>query len=126
MQRVVCVVPGLRAGRLLLRQLVEQSRGASLHLIPPLIRTPGQMVDTLAPHGDVPTATAYEQVLAWMAALRSSDQASIKPLLPHPPAANDLIEWHDLAATIAQLADELAGEGVAFADVAEQAERMEL
>ncbi|MCH8151001.1 MAG: PD-(D/E)XK nuclease family protein [Planctomycetes bacterium] len=126
LQRVVCVVPGLRAGRLLLAQLAGQCLAEHLHLIPPLIRTPGQMVDTLAPHGDVPTATAYEQVLAWMAALRSSDQASIKPLLPHPPAADDLIEWYDLAATIARLADELAGEGVAFADVTEQAERMEL
>ncbi len=110
LQRVVCVVPGLRAGRLLLAKLAEQCLAEHLHLIPPEIRTPGQMVDTLAPHGDVPTATGYEQVLAWMAALRSSDQASIKPLLPHPPAADDLIEWYDLATTITRLADELAGE----------------
>ena len=72
----VCVLPGQRAGRLLLAQLLEQCEDAQLRLVPPQVYTPGQMVDVLAPHREVATATSFEQILAWIKALRSAGETT--------------------------------------------------
>jgi hypothetical protein len=82
------------------------------------------MVDTLVPHREVATATGHEQVLAWMTALGTVEPSSIEPLLAAAPDADDLMELVDLAATIARLAEELAGDRITFGQVAEQAERL--
>ena len=85
LRRVVCVLPGQRAGRLLLAALLEECDAQQQRLAPPEIRTPGQMVEVLAPHREVPTATSCEQILAWINVLRSAGPGTLGPLLPRPP-----------------------------------------
>ena len=126
LSKVICVLPGQRAGRLLLAQLLEHCQTTRLRLVPPQIHTPGQMVDILAPHREVPTATNFEQVLAWISALRTAGQATLGPLVPHPPVDSAFLDWHHLAQTFARLREELAGDELSFADVAKQAQTMSM
>ena len=126
LRNFVCVLPGQRAGRLLLAQLLEQCEKARLRLVPPQVHTPGQMVDVLAPHREVATATNFEQVLAWITALRTAHPTSLGPLLPHPPDDGAFLDWYHLAETIDRLHEELAGDGLSFADVAKQAQTMSM
>ena len=126
LSKVVCVLPGQRAGRLLLAQLLEHCEAARLRLIPPQVHTPGQMVDVLAPHREVATATSFEQILAWITALRTASPATLGPLLPHPPDDSAFMDWYHLAQTIDRLHEELAGDELSFADVAKQAQTMSM
>ncbi len=126
LSKVVCVLPGQRAGRLLLAQLLEHCETARLSLVPPQIHTPGQMVDVLAPHREVPTATSFEKVMAWISALRTAGPATLGPLVPHPPNEGAFLDWYHLAQTIDRLHEELAGDELTFADVAKQAQTMSM
>src|SRR4051812_15458212 len=45
LQNVICVLPGRRAGRLLLGQLIEQCHARGLRLIPPRILSPGTLME---------------------------------------------------------------------------------
>jgi hypothetical protein len=126
LRNVVCVVPGGRAGRLLLALLAEQCQAEGVPLIPPDIRTPARMVDALVEIENQPTATAPEQVLAWMNALRTIPPEKIAPLVPNRPDDQDVLNWYHLASTLTGIAEELAGERITPADVADQAEQMEL
>ena len=126
LRRVVCVLPGQRAGRLLLAALLKQCDATRLRLVPPQIHTPGQMVDVLAPHREVPTATGFEQVLAWTNVLRTAGPTTLGPLLPHPPDDSAFLDWYHLAQTIARLHEELTGDELTFADVADQARTMSM
>ncbi len=126
LSKVVCVLPGQRAGRLLLAQLLEHCETTRLRLVPPQVHTPGQMVDLLAPHREVATATNFEQVLAWIKALRTAGPEALGPLVPHPPVESAFLDWHHLAQTIDRLQEELAGDELSFADVAKQAQTMSM
>jgi ATP-dependent helicase/nuclease subunit B len=125
LRQVTCVVPGQRAGRLLLALLAERCEAEGLPLIPPAILTPGRLVDAAVALERRPTATAHEQVLAWLQALRATDEKTIAPLVPARPDVQDVLDWYDLSATVARIAEELAGERVTPADVAQQAEGLE-
>ncbi|MEE8154200.1 MAG: PD-(D/E)XK nuclease family protein [Phycisphaerales bacterium] len=126
LSKVVCVLPGQRAGRLLLAQLLEHCGTTRLRLIPPQVHTPGQMVDVLAPHREAATATGFEQVLAWINVLRTAGPTTLGPLLPHPPDDSAFLDWYHLAQTIDRLHEELAGDELSFADVAKQAQTMSM
>jgi ATP-dependent helicase/nuclease subunit B len=126
LRQFLCVAPGRRAGRLLLALLAEQCQVEGVPLIPPDIRTPASMVDALVEIANQPTATAPEQVLAWMEALRTADPEKIAPLVPNRPDDQDVLDWYHLASTLTGIAEELAGDRITPADVADQAERMEL
>jgi hypothetical protein len=126
MRQILCVVPGSRAGRILLTLLTERCQNDRVPLIPPRILTPAGMVDALAGTASQPTATAPEQVLAWIHALRTTAPETIAPLLPQRPEALEFLDWYRLASRVAGIAEELAGGRVTPADVALQAERMEL
>ncbi len=121
---VVCVVPGRRAGRLLLHELAEACAASGAHLVPPEIVTPGALIDTVLP-GARAAATPAERTLAWMEVLRTALPIVVQPLLPARPEPDDVPTWLELAATIGRLHDELAGESISFDDVAERAARME-
>ena len=54
LRAVKCVLPGGRAGRLLLRTLIGHCNEVKVRLIPPQVMTPGSMVDVVMP----PTATS--------------------------------------------------------------------
>src|SRR5688572_18718517 len=125
LQRMICVLPGRRAGRLLLAQLAAKCAERKLQLIPPTVLTPGSMVDH-ALAADAPVANEVEICLAWMAALRAAAPNQLRALLPHRPPDADVLSWRELAVKIASLHAELAGQCLSFSDVADRAERMEL
>ena len=58
------------------------------------------------------------QHLAWVAALRQTDPARLRTVVPSPPAQDDLAAWLSLAEMLARLHRELAAEAQNFADVA--------
>lgn len=124
LQHITCVLPGARAGRLLLGQLLREAQQRAGQLIPPQIHTPGSLLLSLI--ADQPVASDAEMELAWAAALRRADRDTIKPLVPVAPDADDALAWQSLAKTVAGLHDDLAGACRQFADAADLAERLEL
>lgn len=123
LQHLICVLPGARAGKLFLIQLLDQCQARGVSPIPPRVLTPGSMVDAiLRPDGAL--AKEAEIVFAWTESLGHAQPHSAKALLPNPPAADDVIAWHALAQTIATLHAELAGQRQTFGDAAQHADRM--
>ena len=129
LRRVLCVLPGSRAGRLLLSELLRICKERGLRLVPPRVLTPGAMIDALLDVGSQPLASPLESKLAWLTALQSSSDVELAPLLPSLQArgpADDPNPWMELATKIASLHDELSGEMRTFADVAAAAESREM
>lgn len=122
---VRCVLPGARAGRVLLHLLLRQCAERGLRVVPPQVMTPGALVELFAP-GDARTASALECTLAWMHVLREASPELITPLLPSRPDFHDWPAWHELAAQIAAIVDELSGELLSLRDVAKVAMRMNM
>ena len=125
LRQVRCVLPGTRAGRVLLHALLAQCAEAGLRLVPPQVLTPGTMVDQLVPPTPN-TASALECTLGWMHALREADLDHIAALLPSRPDSQDWPAWHELAARIGGVVEELAGELLSLRDVARVAGRMDM
>ncbi|MBL9107154.1 MAG: PD-(D/E)XK nuclease family protein [Myxococcales bacterium] len=125
LRRVRCVLPGSRAGRLLLHTLLAQCAQAGLRLVPPQVLTPGSLVDELVPRSSE-TASALECSLAWMHVLREARPEQIAALLPARPDAQDWPAWHELAGQIAGIVEELAGDLLSLRDVARVAARMDM
>ncbi|MCA9661305.1 MAG: glycosyltransferase, partial [Myxococcales bacterium] len=125
LRAVKCVLPGGRAGRLLLRTLIGHCNEVKVRLIPPQVMTPGSMVDVVMP----PTATTASDLecsLAWMHVLREADARLIHPLIPRQPDYHDLPAWHELALQIGKIREELSGELLSFGEVARAAMRLQL
>jgi len=125
LRQVRCVLPGSRAGKLLLHALLAQCAQAGLRLIPPQVLTPGTMVDQLVPPTP-DTASALECTLAWMHVLREAPPEQIAALLPTRPDGQDWPAWHELAAQIGGIVEELSGELLSLRDVAKVAARMDM
>ncbi len=125
LRAVKCVLPGGRAGRLLLRTLIATCSERKLRLIPPQVMTPGSMVDVIMPP-DATTAAELECSLAWMHVLREASAALIRPLIPSQPDYYDWPAWHELALQIGEISQELAGELLSFGEVARAAMRLQL
>ncbi|MBL8974865.1 MAG: hypothetical protein JNK56_29985, partial [Myxococcales bacterium] len=125
LRQVRCVLPGTRAGRLLLHSLLAQCAEAGLRLVPPQVLTPGTMVDQLVP-ATPGTASDLECTLGWMHALREADPAQIAALLPSRPDSQDWPAWHELAAQIGRIVKELSGELLSLRDVSLVADRMDM
>jgi ATP-dependent helicase/nuclease subunit B len=125
LRQTLCVMPGRRAGRLLLGHLIVQCHKQKLQPLPPTILTPGQMIDQLL-EVHQPLASAVESQWAWAAALKRAEAESIAALLPRRPADDDWRSWLELAQVSANLHEQLAGGRVGFADVADLAQRREM
>ncbi len=127
LEQVLCVTPGRRAGRVLLEALLHRCDEEDVALIPPRLVTPGALPEVLCdPEQPKPIATPEERRFAWVRALQSCDLETVQPLVPKPPAADDLLAWHTLARRIEGLHAELAGSLLHFKDVADRAARLEL
>jgi hypothetical protein len=113
---LVIVLPGRRAGRRLEERLVAEAERRGRALVPPRIVAPAELADLLVPD-DPPAAPPLVRTLAWAEALAQLGRERLAPLVPKPPPAHDLPGWTALARRVDALHDELAGEGLAFADV---------
>jgi ATP-dependent helicase/nuclease subunit B len=124
LQSTVCILPGRRAGRILLGCLLRACQERGSQLVPPTVLTPGALTDfILATPGAI--ANQVEMELAWLAALQGAAREDLAALLPHLSERDDVLAWRSLAATTAQLHAELAGQRIDFEAVASQAERLE-
>jgi ATP-dependent helicase/nuclease subunit B len=125
LRAVRCVLPGARAGRVLLHLLLRQCAERGLRLVPPQVLTPGALAELLVP-ADARTASSLECTLAWMHVLREARPEQIAPLLPSRPEFYDWPAWHELAGTVAGVVDELSAELLSLRDVARVAARMNM
>ncbi|MDP6469217.1 MAG: PD-(D/E)XK nuclease family protein [Pirellulaceae bacterium] len=119
LQQVIVVTPAARAGRRLLEILVQRAAQDRLLLTPPTIETVGRLPEQLYPPKR-PFANELTQRFTWSSALQSAAQETVLPVIPNPPACDEVMAWAELADMLRQLHVELAGDGLAFADVAER------
>lgn len=120
-----CVVPGRRAGRLLLGEFIDAGRSRGVAVLPPSVLTPGDLGRALLDF-DGPVADSLAMTFAWMRALRSMSYDVLRPLVSRPPAPGDVGGWWSLASALARVHDELGAGDVPFDRVADVLERAEL
>lgn len=118
--RTWCVVPGGRAGRLLIDALVDCAAGV---VCPPDVMTPGQLVDRLV--HDAGIASRHDRTAALRHALREGDAEDVHAIVGHLPDAGDEVAWHRLAARLDALVEELGGADLDPSDVPERARAVE-
>ncbi len=112
------VVPGARARRVLLGNLVDLANQHNLALTPPLILTPWETPAALLGTQGQP-ASPITQKLAWIQALQTCDTDSLKALIPDPPEPNNWPAWSGLAQSISTTAKQLADAGIRMNQVPE-------
>jgi RecB family exonuclease len=110
---VVAVVPGGRAGRRLTELLVELAGDRDLDLIPPEVRTVGN-VPELFYRQQRPFANEPTQQLAWAKVLADADRSSLSQILGNLPAAQDHAAWRELGDLLRRTHLELAADGLHF------------
>ncbi len=118
------LIPGARAGRLLLHALVQAANVGGASLLPPRIITPGNLLEALCAGN--PLATGAECVLAWAAALRAASDLDLAPITPHRPRPDDHGAWLDMARMLQALDEELSGADVEIDSVAHIVEELGL
>ncbi len=123
LSRLIVVVPGGGARRRLTELLVLHAEQAAKPLTPPEIITSGVLPERLY-EGQKPFADALTQQFAWVQALRSFERAALSPVLPHPPADDDLLGWLTFAERLSRLHAELAADRLDFSDVLEQGKQL--
>ena len=111
-----CVLPGRRAGRLLLDGLLRVCKKDERSLLPPAVITPGDLPSVLADN-TAARATSLELQMAWTQALREIDATTLATLLPHPPDDDATSSWLVHGRQLQQLENQLTGECVLFDDV---------
>jgi len=116
---VLIVTPGGRAARRLIQALVAACESQRLGpLSPPRTATLGDLPEQL--YAPVGLADAWAARLALAHALHEAPADQVAAALGTPPEADDLPGWFRIADELAELRDELAGEQVPPAAVAEQ------
>lgn len=115
------VLPGKRASRTLLGNLVDHCAEKNLVLIPPLILTPLEIPSTLL---GVPGlhASKISRRLAWIETLNTADPESIATLTPTSQineGKTDWAHWSSLAGWIERVSTELCDAGHRMKDVVE-------
>ncbi len=116
LERLIVAVPGGRAGRRLLEELVRLSERQSAALVPPRIVTAGQLPELLY-EVKRPFAGDLAQQLAWTQALKATRPKDVAQLIKRLPAADDLAGWLALGQTFSQLHRELAADALDFSHV---------
>lgn len=124
LSQVILAVPGGRAGRRLEELLLQRSEAAGLTLAPPAMITVGQLPEELYV-AQRPFADRLTQQLAWVEALRKTEDRHLQQLVSELPAENDLASRLALGEMLARLHRELAGDGLDFREVAECGSRLE-
>jgi ATP-dependent helicase/nuclease subunit B len=123
LSRCVLVVPGARAGRLLLGMLVDEAARRGASFIPPLLVTPGEVVEPLLGVPRARAATPLARELAWNSALAAASDDELGPLV-RPNLVDPDAGRRTLAGFLERLHTELGGHGLRIADVAGPAEEL--
>jgi len=114
---MVVAVPGARAGRLLLEQLLAVAEAEGVRLDPPTVTTADRLAETIFFRGNAPAAASrFERIVAWRRVL--SDATGEERAILAGGGTLDRRGIAALAATALGLEDELALEGQTFEDAA--------
>ncbi|MBM3496068.1 MAG: hypothetical protein FJX72_17365, partial [Armatimonadetes bacterium] len=121
---IVVAVPTSRFGRRLLERLAEtaQAPASPCALIPPAVVTLGALEEHLWP-SPIRRATATEETLAWIAAMRTVGRSAMEDVLPVPQDDAPL-GWFALADLLSRAHTGLAREGRTMQDAAEAVRRI--
>lgn len=114
--QVDLVVPGGRAGRMLLGNLVDRCADRGLALVPPMILTPLELPATLL---GVPGkhASKVARKFAWVHALQSCDSQHLRAFIPDPPESDHFEDWIGIGNWIAGVAGQLCDVGLRMSEV---------
>ncbi|MCA9266690.1 MAG: hypothetical protein KDA60_22685, partial [Planctomycetales bacterium] len=113
---VIVVLPGRRAGRRLLELLARRAADDSLVFYPPEVTTVGALPEELY-EPKRPFASELVQGLAWVKAIKAMGRRRLTAFVSRLPADRDLRNWLNLAGVIQRQHNELAADGLDFADV---------
>ena len=122
------VLPGRRAARVLLGNLVDLSEKSGCILIPPITMTPLEIpastISALDESGEQrgprKHASPLSQRLAWIQALQSFDGGSLDQLLPHSPESEDWDQWVGIGCWIEGVSDQLCDAGLKMKEVTDR------
>ncbi|MFO0828186.1 MAG: PD-(D/E)XK nuclease family protein [Phycisphaerales bacterium] len=118
------VVPGERAGRLLLKAIMAEARSLNRAIDPPAMATPGSMLERMFDAPDLPAkASPLVRRLAWARALAEAPRARVASLLPRSIEPTDE-DWVRLGEVAVRLEDALAVGDVDFVRAGDAAERL--
>ncbi|MBL4808500.1 MAG: PD-(D/E)XK nuclease family protein [Phycisphaerales bacterium] len=120
------VLPGRRAARTLLGNLVDLCESQGIVLIPPITMTPleipaatiGRASEIEGMGGLGRHASKLSRKLAWIQALQDCDPSMLAEILPAPPETQDLGHWIGIGGWIAGVSDELCDAGLRMSEVA--------
>ncbi len=121
LSRVAVVLPGARAGRLLLSLLTRRAMSSPMPLCPPTVATPGEIPElTLGSNprvaGDVAT------LMAWVTALKGLSPETFRALAGDPPPLDEFSRWLGLADLLVGCEAQLAAAGLTMGGVAAAAD----
>lgn len=120
LSNTLIIVPGSRAGRLLLGMLVDEAARRQVALIPPLIVTPGEMIEPLLGVPRARPASPLARELAWSQALAITSDAELEPLV-RPNERDAGAARRALAVFLERVSTDLGGHGLRFEDVFDHA-----
>lgn len=123
LSQTLIVVPGSRAGRLLLGMLVDEAARRHVTLVPPLIVTPGEMIEPLLGVPRARPASPLARELAWIHALAITSDAELEPLV-RPSGRDAGAARRQLPAFLERVHADLGGHGLRFADAVQHAEEL--
>ncbi|MDZ4756486.1 MAG: PD-(D/E)XK nuclease family protein [Phycisphaerae bacterium] len=118
------VVPGTRAGRLLLHGLLQAAAESGLALDPPTIVTSGALIERLFVPGAgfLPAASALERRLAWGHTFASAPRELMQAFVPRGTDPDHGL-WDRLAMHAVRFDDELAAGGRELSEAVDATER---
>lgn len=113
---VILVFPGRRASRRMLELLVDTAADRFPDLVPPRMVTIGRLPELLYPQKKK-MADRLTQLLVWKRAIHQVPPDELSPALTRLPADDALASWIRLCDSLRSQHDELAGEGLDFANI---------
>lgn len=113
---VILVFPARRAARRMLELLVELASDRYPDFVPPRMVTVGQLPELLYPQ-QKKLADELTRLLVWRRAVSLVPAHELRPALTRLPPDDALSSWIRLCGSLKNQHDELAGEGLDFADV---------
>lgn len=121
LSRIAVVVPGARAGRMLLSLLTQRAAAAPMPFCPPAITTPGDIPERVL-GADPRAAGELATAMAWVTALKGLDVGTFRSLAGDPPPLDEFSRWLGLADMLVRCETQLAAAGRTMREVADAAD----
>ncbi len=117
LSRVAVVLPGARAGRVLLSVLTRRAAASPMPFCPPAIATPGEIPEIVL-GSNSRVAGAAATLMAWVTALQGLAPETFRALAGNPPPLDEFSRWLGLAEMLVGCEAQLAAANRTMGDVA--------